>query len=518
MQSHLNPHSSLTKQPGVFLAANSVSLDPLPLEERAQLLSALSEWIVNRSGITGKAKPVSLQQVTKPIVASPKLRIDAGHRQELPGPALSSRHRQLQSSVDAVRSSMEKLEAKLKLHPPKLQAGPHLSKPFKSLEGLGTWKAKGENLEQPKAWRRWIALDSVLQTRATIWRNKAARYGIGFNVSNAFPTGEQIWTDIDIVLNMIDQLFGSAISMSQRGDRIHLTIGQALDDPRWLELAIRTIPSPASSVQPPRLQVANKQISPAPFERIASGLQKRASILGGYIDQVSSREQGTAWKIHLPADDLMSWLERSVRDELHHVTEVVLHTYDRQSQEHLVAQAMDRAFQAALGLGQRAIQITPRRYLVADIVPLQDMASMQRRYQLQLQRMSVAELKQPDQFVLRHHELGSLDSIVKRIHDRLTGQRSWSDSPTSQLHPHSEAALAKARNPLAFKQETFKPVNAKPQDAVPAPNVARHVHGPHPLRPTSTDRLAFREKKTLESSLRSVAPSPRPANGDGFRE
>lgn len=441
----LNP---VARTPGIVYASGETSLHHLSLEDRAKLLSGVSEWIVNRSGISGKPKPLRIDPVhavpgqkvggmvadARPATASMKTetqksgksvsvdggkvqRIDrvdmlgaqAGAKSFSPVLKMASNGERgvanpLSESVQSVRRSIHALEARLK--------------------GSGPTERKQEG---PRAWRRWIAFDSVWETRAAIWRSKASRYGLALDAVNEFPSGQQIWTDIDLILNVVDGILGMAIAASRSGGRLRLEIRQDPEDPRWLLIVIRATAIEASKQAGLRLQFARQSVLPSNQEYATSPLQKRISLLGGYIDQVESREQGTAWKIHLPADDLLGWLERAMADELLEVTEVVLETGDLASQELLIAQGMDRAFQGTLAWGQRGILMTPKRYLVASLGRLQDRTAMEKRYQMQLAKLSLVDIANPAGYRLHMTELGSLGTLIQRIRERLGAKQVWEE-------------------------------------------------------------------------------------------
>lgn len=444
----LNPAS---RTPGIVYASGDTSLHQLSLEDRAKLLSGVSEWIVNRSGISGKPKPLRIDPVhavpgqkvggmvagAMPVVVPVKAEspvsaksvpVDGGKVQRIDrvdtlsagrvvGPkTLSSVLKfasggergvasPLSESVQSVRRSIHALEARLK--------------------GSGPTERKQDG---PRVWRRWIAFDSVWETRAAIWRSKASRYGLALDAVNEFPSGQQIWTDIDLILNVVDGILGTAIAASRSGGRLRLEIRQDPEDHRWLLIVIKANAIEAAKQAGLRLQFARQSVSPSNREYATSPLQKRISLLGGYVDQLESREQGTAWKIHLPADDLLGWLERAMADELMEVTEVVLESKEVSSQELLIAQGMDRAFQGTLAWGQRAILMTPRRYLVASLGKLQDRLSIEKRYQVQLAKLSLVDIVNPAGYTLQMTELGSLGALIQRIRERLGAKQVWEEN------------------------------------------------------------------------------------------
>jgi hypothetical protein len=471
------PRTQIQRQPGVVLASGSLSMDHLSLEDRSRLMSAVTEWIVNRSGISGKPKPMVLanrsiapsssrktSQPQAPDAAAGKLgsfrRIDAKHTS---APQVASTTQpvhqpkpvsDLQRSVEHVRRSIQDLEARLQGQSP-------LSNPPVS------------DMNTPKVWRRWIAFDSVWETRSAVWRSKASRFGIAFNFANAFPSGQQVWTDIDLILNIVDQIIVAAIGLSRSGDRIQLDVRQETEDSHWLQIAVRTSFVDSHKLTQGKLSFATGA-SPVVSEAVSSSIQKRASLLGGYVDQVVSRDQGTTWKLHLPADDLLTWLERSLSDDLLEVAEVVLVSTEPQSQDILMSQAMDRAFQSVLGIGQRAIMITPRRYLVASMGRMQSIAAIERRYQHQMKKFCASEIERLQSYLIRVTELGSLSTIVSRIQQKLHSKHTWSATPpkvgkpigSEQVHRqiHTSHAIrpqlgASLRQPLTESRHTVSKRN-----------------------------------------------------------
>ncbi len=123
------------------------------------------------------------------------------------------------------------------------------------------------------------------------------------------PTGQEHWTDIDAILNILDHLIAMAISKSQRGDRISIHVVPHADDDHWLQFSVRSggVHSSAVAVDPTGAAANSKESDKLELAMA----QKYAGMLGGYLDQLRSIEDGICWNLHLPTDDLLSWLHRA---------------------------------------------------------------------------------------------------------------------------------------------------------------------------------------------------------------
>ncbi len=77
-----------------------------------------------------------------------------------------------------------------------------------------------EQATGPKIWRRWVRLDRVLESQASRWQSQASRLGVIVHFRFDAPTGQEIWTDVDIVLHIVDQFVASMIGRGKREARL----------------------------------------------------------------------------------------------------------------------------------------------------------------------------------------------------------------------------------------------------------------------------------------------------------
>ena len=442
----LNANPFDVGSPVTFLAGNSVSIDALPIATQEQLLAAASGLIVNRSGLSDIHSSESSVR-TSPILRADQAQLSppAAHRSR----ELSRSSQQLRRSIQSIRDSLKQIESQVhgisprpmqpngnadrinrkplsasasiqssiqslgnRLDLPKAESRP-VSKPTTNLakrEETSPNSDRGnEGHNRPRVWRRWVRLDRILETQATRWQSQAARLGVRVNFRFDAPTGQEVWTDVDILLHIVDQFVASMLTNARRNDSISINVGSHPEDEHWMQIAVKGPVSPLN-------KTTTRTNSPLQM----ATARKCATMLGGFLDQVATQDNTLCWKVHFPVDDILSWMKRASTAEQHHVMEVELLASHAEVLETKHWMFADRAFQAGLDFRHRAIMIAPKRYLLTSHEPFTDVASLRRRFQLQLDRIGARLLAGESQtFDLRCQNLGSLNAILTRIHDRI---------------------------------------------------------------------------------------------------
>lgn len=423
-------------EPSTIVAGGALFLESLSEAQRAQLLSASSEWIVNRSPHQAAVPRVDAKHTSPP--RSHLVRAEANAK------------RQLNDSLSSIRHSIQKLEAKIRqtvprrvetnpapIAPPvqapsvfvpsiqaknfqpvapKAQPAPSIPKSIAAsadrIRAKGGDQSDPEGMNRPRVWRRWVRLDQQLEARALQWRAKGLRYGVQVAFHYEAPSGQEAWTDIDAVLHIFDHLIGSSMKNSLRGDTVEIIVRNHTEDPEWIQIAIRN-----KTISKPKNAPSTGDANDTKDHAIAT---KFASMLGGYIDQTSTVDSGRCWKLHLPADHLLSWLNRSNEAEHKHVLELEIVDLTNSDRVESLEKLVDRAVQATIGIRHKIIMIAPRRYLIACLDDHADTSALRHRFRLQLDRIGGTSFPTASiRFDLRIQSIGLLAPILKKINQRL---------------------------------------------------------------------------------------------------
>ncbi len=379
---------------------------------------------------------------------------------------------QLRGSVNAIRQSILRLESKLRDQnfDNKMMVGKSLSthsehtpanrgstvdsdakqvsektrEGIESKSGVPFTAVSGSRSTRPRMWRRWVRIDRYLELRESAWRNKAERFGIGLDMEYIAPTGQEHWTDIDAILNILDHLIAMAISHSQRGDRISVHVVPHADDDHWLQFSVRSggVHSSVAAVDPSSAAANSKE-----GEKLELAMaQKYAGMLGGYLDQLRSIEDGICWNLHLPTDDLLSWLHRASGVGHQSLIEITIVDPQALTPDLKRSLLLDRALQATFDLRDRLIQVSPNRYLWSGVDSHLDLQATLNRFKDQLEKIGGAiGIAAKHQINIHLQGLGSLDEVLRRIEHRLTASNQWQTAPKSIPTPPMASAPVSAK-------------------------------------------------------------------------
>ena len=467
----------------ILLTGGSISIQWLPESDQQKLLAAATELIVNRTSPTVdhaiNSDPAMKADPTLAVDMAPIRRVDDEHDMTISSHLAHNIARfqgQLRGSVNAIRQSILRLESKRrdqnfdnhrlvgkplgtglsnaqreKANVQREKGRPEVASavPTQERGQASESKSAADRLPskpihrnaRPRMWRRWVRIDRYLELRETAWRSKAERFGIGLEMEYIAPTGQEHWTDIDAILNILDHLVAMAISKSQRGDRISIHVVPHADDDHWLQFSVR------SGGKGQAMDAIHAKSS-KDIEKLELAIaQKYAGMLGGYLDQLRSLEDGTCWNLHLPADDLLSWLHRA--NGVGHQSLIEITIVDPQSLKPDLKRSLilDRALQATFDMRDRVIQISPNRYLWSGVESNLDLQATLSRFKEQLEKIGGAiGVAAKHQINIHLQGLGDLSEVLRRIEHRLTASSNWTPAPKTKPIASASNAPVSAKN------------------------------------------------------------------------
>lgn len=524
------PTTSSNSPLAPILAGQSIRLDAIPPAIQEKLLQSSSELIVNRG--TQPLAPAPESLLDRPI-----LRSDLAHSPSKPhaqrtasNPTmqeLSDASQKLRRSLHTLRDSISRLESRVqdKLFdtkqieslqtnwmesgerhaPAKANPNADAARPKSTMASIqnsllrleknarppqeidSVSAARDDQATRPRIWRRWVRLDRILEAQAMRWQAQASRLGMILEFQFDAPTGQEVWTDVDVILHIVDQFVAVMLSKGKRGATIAIQTSIHPEDEHWMQIAVRG----SALASPDRGGLVGH---PAVF----AVARKFATMLGGFLDQFSGNESGVCWKFHFPVDDVLSWMQRAKLAEHQYLAEVELLASHAEALDMKHWAFADRAFQAGMDLRDRAIQIAPRRYILSSSDPFTDVSNLRKRFQLQLDRIGANLLAgHSQQFDLRCQQLGRLNDILGQIMDRIRHETQPASSKIKTQFPSSRSTPndAKLHAPHAAPSQPKMNVEKKGEQAVPR-------------KPTTT--ATFRELDYSYTSIQASKSRRRP--------
>lgn len=415
----------------IILTGGSISIQWLPESDQKRLLASATDLIVNRTGPIHD--PLPMTENNHPVDAIRRLDEEHSHSSHSHlAEKIAEYQGQLRGSVDAIRQSIMRLESKLRNQElDRIDAKPPIRTKIESLGKKSSPPAATATNQpsstRPRLWRRWVRIDQYIELRERTWRSKASRFGMELDIEYLAPTGQEHWTDIDALLNIIDHLMAMAIGSGQRDDRISLHVVHHADDEHWLQFSIRSGRSERNAISPQRVPGSNHRRDRVDVGSLELAMAQRyATMLGGYLDQLASREDGVCWNLHLPADDLLSWLRRAAESGHQHMVEVTLIDSAPNAAELKRAILLDRSLQATLDSKGRVIQLAAHRYLWSGFDLRQDLSGVAKRFAVELERIGGAiGMAAKHQIRVDLQPLGSLRDVLQKIDQRLAQKHPW---------------------------------------------------------------------------------------------